>query len=115
MAHWHRILSDEAVICRTVVVEEQVAGNVVCFERSGLREVGYWIGRDYWGKGVATRALSELLDLVEARPLHARVAKDNGASIRVLEKCGFAVSDEDIGSTEVPDDGVEEVLLKLDG
>jgi len=115
MAHWHGILSDEAVICRTVVVEEQVAGNIVCFERYGVREVGYWIGRDYWGKGVATRALSELLGLVDARPLYARVAKQHAASIRVLEKCGFQVSDEAIGATDGPDDGVEEVLLKLDG
>ena len=115
MAHWHGILSDEAVICRTVVVGEQVAGNVVCFERYGVREVGYWIGRDHWGKGVATRALSELLGLVDARPLYGRVGKDNVASIRVLEKCGFRVSDEAIGPTDAPDDGVEEVLLKLDG
>lgn len=115
MAHWHRILSDEGVICRTVVVEEQVAGNVVCFERYGVREVGYWIAREYWGRGIATRALSELVGLVEPRPLYARVAKHNVASIRVLEKCGFRVSDEAIGSTAAPDDGVEEVLLELHG
>jgi len=115
MAHWHGILSDEAGICRTVVVGERVAGNIVCFERYGVREVGYWIGRDHWGKGVATLALSELLALVDTRPLYGRVAKENVGSIRVLEKCGFRVSDEAIGPTDVPDDGVEEVLLKLDG
>jgi RimJ/RimL family protein N-acetyltransferase len=114
MTHWHGILSDEALICRTVVVGDQVAGNVVCFERYGVREVGYWIAREHWGRGVATLALSELLGLVDARPLYGRVAKDNVASIRVLEKCGFRESDEDIGPTEAPDDGVEEALFKLD-
>lgn len=115
MAHWRGILSDENVICRTVVVDGHVAGNIVCFERYGVREVGYWIGRDHWGNGVATRALLELLRVVETRPLYARVARQHAASIRVLEKCGFRVSDEAIGPTDAPDDGVEEVVLKLDG
>jgi RimJ/RimL family protein N-acetyltransferase len=69
-----------------------VAGNVVSFEQDGEREVGYWIGREYWGKGVATEALSQFLDHVEVRrPLYAGVAKHNVASIRVLEKCGFTI------------------------
>jgi RimJ/RimL family protein N-acetyltransferase len=50
-------------------------------------EVGYWIGREYWGKGVATEALSQFLAHAEVRrPLHAAVAKHNVGSIRVLEK-----------------------------
>ena len=66
------------------------------FEKSGEREVGYWIGREYWGKGVATRAVSTFLGHVKTRPLYAHVAKDNIASIRVLEKCGFKISGEEI-------------------
>jgi hypothetical protein len=46
------------------------------------------IGKEYWGKGVATKALLNFLGDVQARPLYARVAKDNTASIRVLRKCG---------------------------
>jgi RimJ/RimL family protein N-acetyltransferase len=94
-AHWARILEDETVIKRTVLVDGRVAGNVVCFDQAGERLVGYWIGREHWGRGVATRALSEFLGQVKERPLHARVAKRNVASIRVLEKCGFTLAGEE--------------------
>ncbi|HEX9687861.1 MAG TPA: GNAT family N-acetyltransferase, partial [Thermoanaerobaculia bacterium] len=73
----------------------------------GERLVGYWIGKEYWGRGVATRALSKFLGHVKTRPLYARVAKHNVASIRVLEKSGFIVSGE--GGA----DGVEELVMKL--
>jgi RimJ/RimL family protein N-acetyltransferase len=91
----------------------QVAGNVVSFEQDGQREVGYWIGRRFWGMGVATAALSAFLDLVETRPLYACVAKHNVASIRVLEKCGFEISGEDSGPSDVPGVEVEGFILEL--
>ena len=75
MVHWHRIMRDESVVTKTVVVDGHVAGNMVSFELSGEREVGYWIGRDHWGKGVATRALMQFLRHVKSRPLHAHVAR----------------------------------------
>ena len=96
VAHWTKILADETVIKRTVLFNGRVAGNVVSFEQECEREVGYWIGREYWGKGVATEALSQFLAHAEVRrPLHAAVAKHNVGSIRVLEKCGFAVLGEE--------------------
>jgi RimJ/RimL family protein N-acetyltransferase len=94
-AHWSRILADETVVARTILVEGQVAGNVVSFVQDGKREVGYWLGRDYWGRGVASRALVLFLRRLPARPLYAWVARHNVASRRVLEKCDFAVVDED--------------------
>lgn len=97
MAHWHRILGDESVIMQTILFEAEVAGNVVSFTNSGEREVGYWIGRDYWGRGVATTALAAFLDLERRRPLYARVARHNAASIRVLENCGFRKKGEEPG------------------
>jgi RimJ/RimL family protein N-acetyltransferase len=108
MAHWARILADDSLMAKTVLVDGEVAGNVVSFDMEGQRLVGYWIGKRHWGKGVATRALSTFLELDTARPLHARVAASNVASIRVLEKCGFAVS----GHESHPD-GVEELILEL--
>jgi RimJ/RimL family protein N-acetyltransferase len=111
MAHWRRILADETTTVRTIVADGHVAGNVVAWQLSGLTLVGYWIGRELWGRGVATRALESFLRVVTARPLHARVATSNAASIRVLEKCGFAPVP---GSVEVTaDDGVEEGLYRL--
>jgi RimJ/RimL family protein N-acetyltransferase len=97
VAHWHKILGDESVIKQTILFEGEVAGNVVSFVSSGEREVGYWIGREYWGKGVATRALAAFLDLERSRPLYAHVARHNAASIRVLENCGFRTMGEEPG------------------
>ncbi len=113
MAHWRKILGDENVTIRTVLLADHVAGNIVCWERDGKRLVGYWIGKDYWGKGVATSALLEFVGVVKARPLYARVAKHNIASIRVLEKCGFTICGEQTESSDAPSDGVEEWVLKL--
>ena len=98
VAHWTKILADETVIKKTVLFDGRVAGNVVSFEQECEREIGYWIGREYWGKGIATEALSQFLAHAEVRrPLHAAVAKHNVGSIRVLEKCGFAVVGEEEG------------------
>lgn len=88
MAHWAKILHDETVMKKTVLFDGEVAGNIVSFERDGEREVGYWIGRDYWGRGIATNALSEFLAHVTERLLFAHVAEHNLASIRVLENAG---------------------------
>ena len=81
------------------------------WEQDGKRLVAYWIGREHWGKGIATRALSDFLLLEPSRPLHAWVALHNRGSIRVLERCGFRrVAQEH----PEPADGVAEVLMTLD-
>lgn len=101
--HWAKILADTRITTRTIVVDGRVVGHVGCWDWSGEMEVGYWVERAYWGRGIATRALSMLLGLVAERPLIACVAKHNAASIRVLEKCGFAPVRE----------GAEDVILRL--
>lgn len=111
MAHWAKILVDETTMARTVMHRDAVAGNVVSWTHDDERDVGYWIGREHWGKGVATAALSAFLAEFDTRPLFAHVATHNVGSIRVLEKCGF----ERTGHGSSPSgDGVEELLLKLD-
>jgi RimJ/RimL family protein N-acetyltransferase len=114
MAHWTKILGDPSIVKMTILCGGEAAGHVVCFERDGLHEIGYWIGKEHWGKGIATRALSGFLSVVKERPLYAYVAKHNIASLRVLEKCGFEVR-EDVKPMSPPIDGVEEVLLELAG
>jgi RimJ/RimL family protein N-acetyltransferase len=113
MAHWTKLLADKTAPVRTVLSEGQVAGNMVSWERDGKRLVGYWIGKQFWGKGVATRALREFLGIVQARPLYAHVAKANIGSIRVLEKCGFKFCFEETAALDAPSDGAEELVLKL--
>jgi RimJ/RimL family protein N-acetyltransferase len=95
MDQWAKILRDDSVIKKAIVFKGRVVGHIVCFEKSGRRLLGYWIGQKMWGKGIATRALFQFVSEIRARPLYAHVAKHNVASIRVLEKCGFILSGED--------------------
>jgi RimJ/RimL family protein N-acetyltransferase len=89
--HWAKLLADETILKRTVVVDGQLAGNILSWTAEGRREVGYWIDRAFWGRGVATEALSAFLSLEQTRPLYAGAAKHNAASLRVLQKCGFTL------------------------
>jgi RimJ/RimL family protein N-acetyltransferase len=88
-AHWQRILHDDGIVTRTVLADGVVVGHVAQFEQFGEPEVSYWIDRRHWHHGIATKALKQLLREIPIRPLYARAAKDNGGSIRVLEKCGL--------------------------
>lgn len=110
MTHWRTNVLRPENRTRTIVMDGVVVGNIGSWEQDAMRLVGYWIGREHWGRGIATRALSEFLVLEPARPLHAWVASHNLASIRVLEKCGFhTVRNE---PPHAPD-GVDEVLMRL--
>lgn len=108
-AHWAKIRIHPTNILKTIVFEGEVAGNIGSWVAGDKRFVGYWLGREFWGKGIATVALKEFVGHVKTRPLHAFVAKHNVASIRVLEKCGFVVS----GTPEAGHDGIEELLFEL--
>lgn len=114
MAHWSKIITDNSILIRTILFDGSVAGNIVCFEQLGEREVGYWLGKEYWGKGIASAALKQFLELIETRPLYAHVAKHNIASRRVLEKCGFSIVAEDQFFSKVFGKDIEEYILALD-
>jgi len=106
-------MANPETILRAIEVDGQVAGHLVSFLIGEERQVGYWLGKEFWGKGIATKALTEFLKIIETRPLFGRVAKHNIGSRRVLEKCGFTVIGEDtyinIGKEEV-----DEFVLRLD-
>lgn len=111
--HWVKIIADESIKIKTILYQGKVAGYVLVHSWFGEAEVSYWLGREYWGLGIATRALSIFLSEYKARPLYARVVKDNLASVRVLEKCGFRVAGEDKGFANARGKEVEELILKL--
>jgi RimJ/RimL family protein N-acetyltransferase len=134
--HWAKLLADDSCLKKTIVVasavsaenpvasavsaenavasavsaDHQVVGNIGSWTSDGKREVGYWIDHAFWGRGIATEALSAFLRLEQTRPLHAGVAKHNVASIRVLQKCGFKITSVDEASNDA---GASHVLLTL--
>jgi RimJ/RimL family protein N-acetyltransferase len=113
MAHWTKSMAEKTAVLQTILSEGNVAGNIVCWRQSDERLVGYWLGREYWGKGVASAALSLFLAHVTIRPLVAHVAKHNIASVRVLQKCGFTIiSREDTFSSPDGECG-EEYILRI--
>ena len=90
-SHWETALQDPNITAKAIVIGDVLAGCISCFKMDGIDSVGYWLGREFWGRGIASRALELLLTEVSVRPLYARVATSNSASLRVLQKCGFVV------------------------
>ena len=101
-AHWSRIRSDPDTNLRTIVADGVVAGHAVSWAADDGRMVGYWIGKAYWRRGIASSALPLFLDLERHRPLLATIAEHNVGSRRVLEKVGFQLV-----SRKLVDDGPE--------
>jgi len=113
IAPWAAIRGDDTVTIKAIVVDGRVAGHVLRFDAAGHPEVSYWLGKDYWGQGIATRALAAFLCHVRERPLYARAARDNRASLRVLHKCGFTITGEDKGFSNACGVEIEEYILTL--
>jgi RimJ/RimL family protein N-acetyltransferase len=118
MTRWAKILNNKSIIIKTILYNNQVAGHVLSYASGDtepdMLEVSYWLGREFWGKGIATQALAAFLPHIRTRPLYARAVKDNIGSIRVLEKCGFTITGEDAGFSNARGEEVEEYILKLE-
>jgi len=112
--HWQTIRSDKKIVIKTIVANGKVVGHIARFVQFNQLEVTYWIGKSFWGKGIATEALAMFLELLKDRPIFARAAKDNVASLRVLEKCGFTIAGEDKGYANARGEEIEEYMLKLE-
>lgn len=89
VAHWTAVLADQSVVASTALVGDEVVGSLVCFGPAQTREVGYWVGREFWGRHIATDALRLFLAEVTERPLRGCVVPTNTASQAVLLSCGF--------------------------
>ncbi|MBS0040935.1 GNAT family N-acetyltransferase [Shewanella sp. M16] len=109
--HWHQnILGQVNVLPRAIVVDGKFVGNIGHWQSDGQALIGYWIDREYWGKGIATQTLAQFLPLVSLRPLFAHVAKHNLASQRVLLRHGFVLTDQLIQECEDTEALLEFVL-----
>jgi RimJ/RimL family protein N-acetyltransferase len=113
-AHWAKIRADTGVILRTILAADEIAGYVTVHAWFGEPEIAYFVGKQYWGQGIATRALAQFLEMVPARPLHARVVKDNLGSLRVLQKNGFTITGKEKSFSDIRGAEVEELILTLE-
>jgi RimJ/RimL family protein N-acetyltransferase len=113
IAHWHtNVFAVPTSHAMTIVADGKVAGYVSSWESDGKTLIAYWIGKEYWGRGIAPAAVEEYLAVHERRrPIHAYVAQSNARSTRVLEKCGFHLAGGPLGEA----DGVSEMLFVFDG
>ena len=93
-------MADEAAGFKlSIFMDDVLIGGVGVNEREGnVYELGYWVAKDFWGRGIATEAATGLLQharqtLPDANFI-SHCMKDNLASARVLEKLGFRVTGE---------------------
>ena len=106
MRHWEGIMKNKNVTARAIIYKEKVAGHIICWKEGKYEQrIGYWIGKEFWRRGIASAAVAEFLSVAKIRPLFAEVANHNLASKRVLEKNGFVIHEE----------GLKISLFKLDG
>lgn len=110
---YSRFLTDPAINMQTIRVNGMIAGSISKFVMDNEAEITYWIDRKFWGQGIATAALKELLKLELTRPIYGRVAFDNYGSQRVLEKCGFVKTGTDKGFANARQAEIEEFIYKL--
>ena len=117
-AHWSRLLSNDAIIKRSIELvhpgaEPELVGHIISFTMDADREITYWIDHHHWGKGIASEALRQFLLIEKTRPLSGRAAKDNGSSVRVMEKNGFRLLREERGYANARAAQIDEVVMVL--
>ena len=92
-AVWESHFANPAINPRVIEITgragPEIAGSISSFPADGLDSVGYWIARQHWGKGIASRALAAFLLDEPRRPLHATAARSNLPSQHILTTCGF--------------------------
>lgn len=87
-----------------ITLNNQLIGNLIAEKidyKNKTVEIGFWIGKDFWSKGYATKALNLFLKILKSKfnpsKVIARHKTENVASRKVLEKVGFVFDDEKEG------------------
>lgn len=110
---WNKLLSDKNINLKTITLNDEIVGSIAKFEMNGNSEITYWIGKKFWGKGIATNALKKFLQIEKSRPLFGRVAFDNFGSQKVLKKCGFIQIGTEKGFANARNKEIEEIIFQL--
>lgn len=114
LARWSKLLADEVNI-RTIVLGDVVVGSISTWKLVDELQISYWVGREFWNRGIATSALRQFLAMVPERPLYGRVAFDNIGSASVLVKCGFKRVGEDRFYAHARQQEIAEIIYVLEG
>lgn len=109
-----KLLEDPTVNNQTILLGGRIVGSVSKFIMEGEAEITYWIDRNFWGKGIATSALTRFLSIETTRPIYGRVAFDNYGSQKVLENCKFVKVGADRGFANARQAEIEEFIYRLD-
>ena len=88
-----------AVFAYAICLEDRAVGSIGAFRQSNIHfrtaELGYYLAREYWGRGIVTEAVRQLCERVFAQTdilrIYAEPFSDNVGSRRVLEKAGFTL------------------------
>ena len=108
-----KFLTDPTITMRTIKINNEIVGSIAKFVMEGDAEITYWIDKNFWGQGIAAKALQDFLKIERTRPIHGRVAFDNYGSQKVLEKNGFVKIGEDSGSANARQAEIKEYIYKL--
>ena len=113
LTKYTKLLDDPTVNNQTILADDIIVGSIAKFVIEGDAEITYWIDRNFWGQGIATKALKEFLAIETTRPLFGRVAFDNFGSQKVLEKSGFVKIGSDRGFANARQAEIEEFIYQL--
>ena len=88
---------DELIHIFAIDVNGKAVGGIGIHPQSDIMcknaELGYWLGENYWGKGIVTKAIKQITEFAfktyDINRIYARPFRNNLASQHVLEKCGF--------------------------
>lgn len=114
ISKYKKLLDDPRVNNQTIILDNIIVGSIAKFVMEGNTEITYWIDREFWGQGIATKALKEFLTIETTRPIFGRVAFDNFGSQKVLEKSGFYKVGTDKGFANARQIEIEEYIYKLE-
>lgn len=113
LAKQGQFLNEPTIHMCTIRANGTIVGSIARFFIESDAEITYWLDRRFWGRGMAQTALAEFLKLEHTRPLRGRVAFDNYASQKVLEKCGFRRIGQDTGFAQARQAVIEEYIYQL--
>ena len=111
---WTKLLSDKTVNMKTIFLDNKIVGSIAKYIMGGKPEITYWVGTKFWGKGIATTALKQFLQIEQIRPIYGRVAFDNFGSKKVLEKCRFQKIGTEKGYANARGREIEEFIYKVE-